>query len=165
MGAAQHFLAETAAATSEPPGTSRRMLVLAPETLDPDPSAFRALVKATASVPWLGVTTAAASAQPAANRFDTADLPRRVVPATAAQRSGVARKDVAAVREPAQQPVGRGRGRRHPRAAHGAGPALDPRACSRPPGAAGTTRWWPGSARSPTSRRAARRGCGCCRAR
>ncbi|GAB3683646.1 DUF6049 family protein [Angustibacter aerolatus] len=99
VGAAQHFLAETAAATSELPGTSRRMLVLAPETLDPDPSAFRALVKATASVPWLGVTTAAASAQPAANRFDTADLPRRVVPATAAQRSGVARKDVAAVRE------------------------------------------------------------------
>ena len=85
--ATQRLLAETAAATSERTGLARRLLVVAPRNLDPDPTAFSDLVTATSRVPWLSVVPVTALRTPAPANADTADLPRHSTapPASVAQ--------------------------------------------------------------------------------
>jgi len=97
----QRLLAETAAATSERPGLARRLLVTAPRDLDPDPSAFRALVRATSSVPWLSVVpvTALRGSAPGSATDGSADLPRLTTsPPAAVGSAQLPAAHVAAVR-------------------------------------------------------------------
>ena len=97
----QRFLAETASVTSERPGLTRRLLVVAPRGFDPDPAAFRALVDATAGVPWLGVVPVTAlDGPPTGNDSgDTAPLQRMAVAAPPGiARAQLAPAHVAAVR-------------------------------------------------------------------
>ena len=99
--ALQRLYAETAAATSERPGLTRRLLVTAPRGFNPDPVAFRALVQATASVPWLSVVpvTDLRRAPPGSRTDATADLPRLDVGAPAAvNRAQLSSAHLAAVR-------------------------------------------------------------------
>jgi hypothetical protein len=95
------FLAHTAAATSELPGTVRRVLVAVPRDLNPDPAAFRNLVAATAAVPWLEQVPIADLLTPSTGP-DTASLPRRSARPTGVPR-GVGVRDVETVRRLRQQ--------------------------------------------------------------
>ncbi len=69
------FLAETAAATTERPGLTRRLLVTLPRTANPDPVAFRSTVQATASVPWLLPTSLDELLAPVGDRGDSSGSP------------------------------------------------------------------------------------------
>ncbi|MGN6301066.1 MAG: DUF6049 family protein [Angustibacter sp.] len=94
--ARSRFLAETAAATTERPGLSRRLLVALPRTVDPQPAAFRDLVTAAASVPWLAPISWGQLVAPLGTRGDTASLPRRAAsPRAVRVPTGVTRADVA----------------------------------------------------------------------
>lgn len=55
----QEFLAETLALLGERPGTPRSLLLLAPRTYDPDPTALRDLLSAIDAAPWLQPVPAA----------------------------------------------------------------------------------------------------------
>jgi hypothetical protein len=55
----QRFLAETLALLDERPGTPRSLLLLAPRTYDPDPTALRDLLGAIDAAPWLQPVPAA----------------------------------------------------------------------------------------------------------
>ena len=97
----QRVLAETAAVTSERPGLTRRLLVALPRGLDPDPAAFRALVRALSSVPWVSVVPATDLRRnpPGSGSDGSADLPRLAAPAPAAvSRAQLSNAHVAAVR-------------------------------------------------------------------
>ena len=97
----QRLLAETAATTSERPGLARRLLVTAPRDQDLDPAAFRDLVTATSSVPWLSVVpvTVLRTPPPGTGSGDTADLPRHATaPPTSVERAQLSAQHVAAVR-------------------------------------------------------------------
>ena len=97
----QRLLAETAAVTSERPGLTRRLLVALPRGLDPDPAAFRALVRAVSSVPWVSVVPATdlRSNPPGSGSDGSADLPRLAAPAPAAvSLAQLSNAHVAAVR-------------------------------------------------------------------
>lgn len=56
----QRFLAETLVLLGERAGTPRSVLVAAPRTYDPDPTALAAFLAATAAAPWLTTVDAAA---------------------------------------------------------------------------------------------------------
>jgi hypothetical protein len=73
----QELLAQTAALTTERPGLARRVLVTLPRGLDLDPVAFRGLVDALGTAPWLR-TVAPADLRRAPERGDTSSLERRV---------------------------------------------------------------------------------------
>lgn len=97
--AVRRLLAETAAFTSERPRLARRLLVVAPRDIDPDPRAFRSLVRATSSVPWLTVIGATDLRNPPPGSGGTADLPRLVVAAPPdVVQAGLGAAHVAAVR-------------------------------------------------------------------
>jgi hypothetical protein len=96
------FLAQTAAATSELPGTVRRLLVAAPRDLDPDPAAFRSVVAATAAVPWVQPVRVADLLPPLPNTT-SGSLPRRSVRPPGGSARGVLVRDVATVRRLRQQ--------------------------------------------------------------
>ena len=99
--AVQRVLAETAAVTSERPGLTRRTLVALPRGLDPDPAAFRALVQAVATAPWVSVVPATdlRQAPPGSGSDGSADLPRLAAPTPAAvSRAQLSTSHVAAVR-------------------------------------------------------------------
>jgi hypothetical protein len=90
------FLAETAAATTERPGLSRRLLVALPRSVDPHPAAFRDLVTSAAAVPWLAPISWGQLAAPLGTRGDTSALPRReAAPRAVRGRPGVMQPDVA----------------------------------------------------------------------
>jgi hypothetical protein len=55
----QRFLAETLALLGERPGTARSVLLLAPRTYDPDPTALRDLLSVIDAAPWLQPVPAA----------------------------------------------------------------------------------------------------------
>jgi hypothetical protein len=55
----QRYLAETLVLLGERAGTARSVLVAAPRTYDPDPSALAAFLSATSSAPWLETVDAA----------------------------------------------------------------------------------------------------------
>lgn len=96
----QRMLAETAVATAERPGLTRRLLVVAPRVFDPDPAAFRALVRATSTVPWLTVVpvTDLRNRAPGSDTDDSADLPRLPAEPPAVARAQLPAAHVAAVR-------------------------------------------------------------------
>ncbi len=97
----QRVLAETAAAFSERPGLTRRTLVALPRGLDPDPAAFRALVQAVATAPWVSVVPATDLRRdpPGSGSDGSADLPRLAAPTPAAvSRAQLSTAHVAAVR-------------------------------------------------------------------
>ena len=97
----QRVLAETAAATSERPGLTRRTLVALPRGLDPDPAAFRALVQALGAAPWVSVVPATDLRRPppGSGSDGSADLPRLAAPTPAAVgRAQLSTAHVAAVR-------------------------------------------------------------------
>ena len=97
--ATQRLLAETAAATSDRTGLARRLLVVAPRNLDPDPTAFSDLVTATSRVPWLSVVPVTALRTPAPASADTADLPRHsTAPPASVAQAQLSAQHVAAVR-------------------------------------------------------------------
>lgn len=101
VGRVQRLLAETAAATSERTGLTRRLLVAAPRDLDPDPAAFRALVDATTAVPWLTVVpvTALRGPAPGSGSSDPAKLARLATsPPPSVNRAQLPATHVAAVR-------------------------------------------------------------------
>ncbi|KQX61875.1 DUF6049 family protein [Angustibacter sp. Root456] len=90
------FLAETAAATTERPGLSRRLLVALPRTVDPQPAAFRDLVTSAAAVPWLDPISWGQLVAPLGTRGDTSSLPRRAAaPRAVRAPAGITRQDVA----------------------------------------------------------------------
>ncbi len=76
--ARSRFLAETAAATTERPGLSRRLLVALPRTVDLQPAAFRETVATASTVPWLAPIGLGQLIAPLGTRGDTSTLPRRV---------------------------------------------------------------------------------------
>ncbi|WP_426564217.1 DUF6049 family protein [Angustibacter sp. McL0619] len=79
--ASSRFLAETAAATTERPGLTRRMLVALPRAVALDPTAFRATVQAATGAPWLTLTPSASMFEPLPDRGDASQLARRSVAA------------------------------------------------------------------------------------
>jgi hypothetical protein len=101
-GAAAAFQAQTAAATTELPGTVRRLLVALPRDVDPDPGAFRALVTAATAVPWVQPVRVA-DLLPPQPETTSGTLPRRSVRPPGAGARGVLVRDVAVVRRLRQQ--------------------------------------------------------------
>ncbi len=94
--ARSRFLAETAAATTERPGLSRRLLVALPRAVDPQPGAFRDLVTAAEAVPWLAPISWNQLVVPLGTRGDTSSLPRRAAaPRAVRGPTGITRDDVA----------------------------------------------------------------------
>jgi hypothetical protein len=90
------FLAETAAATTERPGLSRRLLVALPRSVDLDPGAFRDLVSAVSAAPWLAPISWNQLVAPLGTRGDTSSLPRRLTaPRGVRGPTGITRDDVA----------------------------------------------------------------------
>jgi hypothetical protein len=81
----QQLLAQTAALTTERPGLGRRVLVTLPRGLDLDPVAFRELVDAAGTAPWLRGAPAA-DLRRAPERGDTSSLERRAARLPAALR-------------------------------------------------------------------------------
>ncbi|HEX8495943.1 MAG TPA: DUF6049 family protein, partial [Actinomycetales bacterium] len=97
----QQALAQTAAATSERPSLSRRLLVTAPRDADVDPVALSTLIAATSTAPWVRVVpvTDLRRAAGGEDGLDTADLPRRSTPPPAAvEDAQLGAAHVAAVR-------------------------------------------------------------------
>ncbi|GAB3592558.1 DUF6049 family protein [Angustibacter peucedani] len=89
------LLAETAAATTERPGLSRRLLVTVSRTAELDPTAFRSAVAAASAAPWLRTTPLDALLAPAADRGDSSTLARREGPAPRGRRvQGIRGADV-----------------------------------------------------------------------
>ncbi|MGN6613368.1 MAG: DUF6049 family protein [Angustibacter sp.] len=94
--ARSRFLAETAAATTERPGLSRRLLVALPRSVDLQPTAFRDLVTSAAATPWLAPISWGQLVAPLGSRGDTSSLPRRAAaPRAVRGRPGVTQADVA----------------------------------------------------------------------
>ncbi|HEX3004432.1 MAG TPA: DUF6049 family protein, partial [Angustibacter sp.] len=94
--ARSRVLAETAAATTERPGLSRRLLVALPRTVDPQPGAFRELVAAAGAVPWLAPISWNQLVVPLDTRADTSSLPRRAAaPRAVLGPPGITHDDVA----------------------------------------------------------------------
>lgn len=90
------FLAETAAATTERPGLSRRLLVALPRALDPQPAPLRELVKSASSLPWLSPIGLPQLIEPLDSRADTANLARHAIaPPFVTSPTGVEGPDVA----------------------------------------------------------------------
>lgn len=81
----QLALAQTAAATSERPALSRRLLVVAPRDADVDPAALRTLIAATSTAPWVDVVPVTDLRRPMASGdgLTTDGLPRRAAPVPA----------------------------------------------------------------------------------
>lgn len=88
------LLAETAAATTESPGLSRRLVLAIPRGAIVDPAALRATVTAAAQSPWLRPVPLTRVLRPADDR-DTSGLARRVAAGPAS--TGVTAQDVLAV--------------------------------------------------------------------
>jgi hypothetical protein len=112
----QQLLAQTAALTTERPGLARRVLITLPRGLDLDPVAFRGLVDALGTAPWLR-TVAPADLRRAPERGDTSSLERRVARLPASLRKAQLsvrdvtmthelRTDLAALAEVLESPSG-----------------------------------------------------------
>jgi Family of unknown function (DUF6049) len=95
-GARSRFLAETAAATTERPGLSRRLLVALPRTVDPRPTALHELITRTSSLPWLHPIGLSQLLAPLDSRADTSTLSRQAAaPRAVLAPRGVTGADVA----------------------------------------------------------------------
>jgi hypothetical protein len=93
--AASRFLAETAAATTERPGLTRRLLVALPRTVALDPTAFRTLVQVSNTVAWLRNVGLADLLSAHDDRGDASELARHALsPPHTARTTGVLPPDV-----------------------------------------------------------------------